>query len=261
MIYMATDESKARLSAPAPGAPEWIYRSAGRFLLLLSLYAPIEVLSQVRTEVSLADLVEQAGSPRVFYAEPERRDSLIALLAENGAARIQDLLCLLDTPWAIHFEVVRRALETIDDPARQIVIRELSQNGDTHHASLLLAVFEKLGQPGDEGNLNRYLNSNQRSLIIPAARCLAEFGRLEQSSRLLAPLLADSSAHVRLAAVWALGKIFMRDSGTRPNPEMIDRIRYLLDDPYPQVRFTAVETLKILGVMGEEVPNLLKHAR
>jgi len=124
---------------------------------------------QVRAEVSLADLVEQAGSPKVFYSQPEQRDSLIALLAESGEARVQDLLCHLDTPWAIHFEVIRRVLESIGDPARQAVIQELSQNGDTHYASLLLAVFEKLGQPGDEPILGRYMNSGQRSLIIPAA--------------------------------------------------------------------------------------------
>jgi len=216
---------------------------------------------QVRAEVSLADLVEQAGSPKVFYSQPEQRDSLIALLAESGEARVQDLLCHLDTPWAIHFEVIRRALESIGDPARQAVIQELSQNGDTHYASLLLAVFEKLGQPGDEPILDRYLNSGQRLLIIPAARCLAEFGRLEQSSQLLTPFLVDSSAHVRLAAVWTLGKIFMRDSEKRPNPEMAEKIRSLVDDTCLQVRFTAAETLKILGLAGEEVPKLLKPAR
>gem|GEM_PF-4747819 len=258
---MATGESKDRLSVPAPGAPWWTCRLTGKFLPLLSLYVTVGVPWQVRAEVPLADLVEQAGSPKVFYSQPEQRDSLIALLAESGEARIQDLLCHLDTPWAIHFEVIRRALESIGDPARQAVILELSQNGDTHYVSLLLAVFEKLGQPGDEPILDRYLNSGQRSLIIPAARCLAEFGRFEQSIRLLAPLLADSSAHVRLVAVWAQGKIFMRDSGKRPNPEMADKIRSLLDDPCPQVRFMSAETLKILGLVGEEMPKLLKPAR
>lgn len=225
------------------------------------LYACAGMPWQARAEVSLEDLVEQAGTPKVFYAQPEQRDSLISLIAESSKERVHELLCYLDTPWAIHFEVVRRALESIADRARQAVIRELSQNGDTHHASLLLVVFEKLGQPGDEEILDRYLNSGQRSLIIPASRCLAQFGRFEQSRLLLAPLLADSSAHVRLAAVWALGKIFMRDSGKRPNPEMIDEMRSLLGDPCPQVRFTAAETLKILGVEGEEIAEPLSPAR
>lgn len=211
--------------------------------------------------VSLAELVEQAGTPKVFYAEPQRRDSLIAILAENGRANPEELLRCLDTPWALHFEVVRRALESIGDGARQAVIAELQQKADPRYCASLLAVFEKLGLPGDEWIADSYLKSGQRSSIIPAVRCLAGFGRFEQSSRLLEPLLADSSAHVRLATVWALGNICLRDSQIRPDAQLQDRIRSLLSDPLPQLRYQAAETLKIISGEGVKVPVPLKGVR
>ena len=211
--------------------------------------------------ISLAELVEQAGTPKVFYAEPQRRDSLIAFLAESGRASPEELLRCLDTPWALHFEVVRRALESIGDGARQAVIAELQQKPDPRYCASLLVVFEKLGLPGDEWIAERYLKSGQRSSIIPAVRCLAGFGRFEQSSLLLAPFLADSSAHVRLAAVWALGNICLRDSQIRPYAQLQDRIRPLLSDPLPQLRYQAEETLRIISGEGVKVPLPLKGVR
>jgi hypothetical protein len=234
---------------------------AGRFFLLLALIASLGMSRQVRAEVSLVELVEQAGAPKVFYAEPQRRDSLIALLAGSGEARVQELLHCLDTPWAIHFEVIRRALESIGDHARQAVIRELGQKVDSRYTSLLLVVFENLGQPGDEEIVGQYLNSTQGSLIIPAARCLAQFGRFEGSSRLLGPLLTDSSAHVRLAAVWALGNILVRESRKRPDAELEERIRLLLSDPLPQIRYQAAETLRIISDEDSQIPLPLKPDR
>jgi len=216
---------------------------------------------QARAEVSLAELVERAGAPEVFYAEPERRDSLVAFIAESGRTRIPELLHCLDTPWAIHFEVVRRAVESIGDPARQAVIRELGQNEDSRYCAVLLAVFEKLGQPGDERLLDRYLHSAEQALVIPAVRCLAEFGGFECSIRLLAPLLAHSSARVRLAAVWALGEIFVRDFPKRLNTELEANIRLLLTDPLPRIRYQAAETLKKISAEDGKIPLPLKPDR
>ena len=61
-------------------------------------------------KAGLAALVEEAGRPEVFFGEPGRRDSLIELLAGKAEQRPASLVGMLDTPWALYFEVVRRAL-------------------------------------------------------------------------------------------------------------------------------------------------------
>ncbi len=212
-------------------------------------------------ENELAALVDQAGRPEVFYSRPGRRDSLIAVLAGKAEHQPAGLVGMLDTPWALHFEVVRRALEKMGEPAAQALRAQLSGSGERLPLALLLAAFENLGTPGDEKILSAALVGQDAKLRVLAARCLAVFGSDERAINMLVPWLGHSSARVRLAAVWALGRVCERSRKQETARSLIEKVRLLCRDPHPLVRYTASETLGIINPQAENIPEPLTPVR
>jgi len=213
--------------------------------------------AQAVPDVCVRVLVKEAGSPEVFYADPARCDSLVDLLASRCRERPDELLELLDTPWATHFEVLRRALEKAGAPAREAVIRKIGEAPPKAELSLLLAVFEKLGVRGDERYLEGAFRSGEPSVLVCAARCLASFGEGPGPVERLKPLFSQSPAQVRLAAAWAAARVYERDPQERIARTLTEAIRPLLDDPIPLVRFTAAETLRIVSGPEKGIPEPL----
>ena len=212
-------------------------------------------------ELELAALVEEAGRPEVFFSKPGRRDSLIAVLAGKAEHEPEGLIELLDTPWALHFEVVRRALEKLGEPAAQALRAQLSGGGEGLPPALLLAAFENLGTPGDEKTLSAALVSQDAKLRVLAARCLAVFGCDERAINMLLPWLEHYSVRVRLAAVWALGRVCERTRKQEIAHSLTEKIRLLCRDSHPLVRFTASETLGVIEPQAENIPEPLTPGR
>jgi len=209
----------------------------------------------------LAALVGEAGRTKIFYGEPERRDSLIAALADMAQEDPTSLIDLLDTPWVLHFEVVRRALEKLGEPAAEALRGKLSAGGGGLPLNVLLAVFENLGKTGDEKILSSVLAAAEPGLEVPVARCLAVFGRGEPALAILLPWLDHPAARVRLAAVWAVGKVCKADRKQEAAEALINKVRALCNDSRPLVRFTAAETLGILGRRTENIRQPLAPGR
>jgi HEAT repeat protein len=257
---MARTTNRVLSGAKAPGGRRSIsrYAAAGiELAIALSLFASFSYSAQGSTDSVLRKLVTEAGNPAVFYGEPERRDSLISLLADCKKEGLEELIDLLDTPWAIHFEVLRLALEKKGPKAREAIIRRIKEKKTQPGIPALLTVFEKMGRPGDEKYLVRALKSKDLSSQICAARCLASFGSFAKSYKLLAPFLTSSHPQVRLAAVWALGQIYGRDPEPRLAGQAVKKIRLLLADPHPLVRFSAEEAVAAIQGSDKEVPKPL----
>ena len=213
---------------------------------LVLLVALAGALSGAADKLPTDSLVAEAARPEVFYGNPAACDSLIGLLAGNDGEHTGELLGMLETPWAAYYAVIRRALEKIGGPAREAVLERLADGKMDHDSALLLTILEKLGDKSAEKILPRFLQSAQPEVVIPAARCLAVFGPSAESRDLLASLLADSIPQIRLAAVWALGRICLRDSAAVDSAVLGGKIQPLLKDRYPLIRFSAGETLGII---------------
>lgn len=197
------------------------------------------------TEVSR--LVREAARPEVIFAEPARADSLVGAIAAEAERNLPELLALVETPWALQFDIVRRCFERIGEPARLAVVKELESDPTPRRAAMLLVLFEKIGGPGDESLPGRYAASGEPFLAITALRCLAAFGEPVQSADIATPLLAHASPQVRLAAAWSLGEIVRREGTFRLPDKAAAGLRKLLSDSEPRVRLTAAETLAEAG--------------
>ena len=231
-------------------------------ILLCAVFTAAGTAAEITPGAEELDaLVQEAGHPEVFYGKPEQRDSLIAVLAGKSEEEPESLVGLLDTPWVLHFEVVRRALEKLGEPAAQALRVKLSEGGAGLPLAVLMAVFEKLGKPGDEKYLNAALLKQNTELKVIAARCLAAFGRDEQAINMLLPWFEHPSARVRLAAVWAAGKVWERGRKEDMTDTLINKIRPLCNDRHPLVRFTAAETLGIISSEAKNIPEPLTPAR
>ncbi|HLA39862.1 MAG TPA: HEAT repeat domain-containing protein, partial [Candidatus Glassbacteria bacterium] len=191
----------------------------------------------------VAGLVAEAARPEVVFAEPARADSLVGVIAADPQGSLPELLGLIETPWALQFDIVRRCLERIGESARLAVVNELEAGPAPRRAALLLVVFEKTGGPGYESLLSRYTASGEPSLTITALRVLAAFGEPAQSAEIATPLLTHPSPQVRLAAAWALGEICRREKTFSLPEKAVAGLNSLLKDSEPRVRLTAAETL------------------
>ena len=230
-------------------------------ILLCTVFTVAGTAAEVIPEAAeLAALLLEAGRPEIFYGKPEQRDSLITVLAGKSEKDPESLVGLLDTPWALHFEVVRRALEKLGEPAAQALRVKLSEGGAGLPLGVLLAAFEKLGKPGDEKCLNAALLMHNAGLKVIAARCLAAFGRDERAMNMLLPWFEHPSARVRLAALWAVGKVWERGRKEDMADALINKIRPLCNDRHPLVRFTAAETLGIINSEAKNIPEPLTRA-
>ena len=236
----------------------WVFTAERKNILLCAVFTVAGSAAEVVPGAAeLGPLVQQAGHPEVFYGKPEQSDSLIAVLAGKSEKDPESLVGLLDTPWVLHFEVVRRALEKLGEPAAQVLRVRLSEGGAGLPVAVLMAAFEKLGKPGDEKYLNAALLEQNAELEVLAARCLAAFGRGEQALNMLMPWFEHPSARVRLAAVWAAGKVWERGRKEDMTDTLINKIRPLCNDRHPLVRFTAAETLGIINSEAKNIPEPL----
>ena len=203
-------------------------------------------------------LVQQAAQPEVLFGSPSRLDSLLVRITAGGSESAKELLDLADTPWAWQFEVIRRALERLGDISRREIITRLADSSlSDRKISVLLVLFEKLGQEGDESFLYGYLRAESRTVVVPALRCLAAFGAPDKTLKRLLPLLGSHDTYIRLAAVWATGELCRRRAPENKEAGQLDSaVRPLLDDPVLQVRLTAAEVLHVLGTAP--APELLR---
>ncbi len=193
----------------------------------------------------MAQLVERASRPEVMFGQPALYDTLLSRIAEGGESSARQLLEYADTPWAWRFEVVRRGLERIGEPARLVILERLEAGKLPESETIRnLVLLEKLGRAGDESALARYLNSGAPGEAVTALRCIAAFGGLEKSLELATALLKATDANVRLAAVWAVGELWRKNGYARLTSDLPEKLRRLADDPILQVRLTATEILE-----------------
>ncbi len=197
----------------------------------------------------MAQLVERASRPEVMFGQPDVYDSLLTRVAEGGESSARQLLEYADTPWGWRFEVVRRGLQMIGEPARRIILKRLKVDDRPESEAIKnLVLFEKLGRAGDEFYLVAYLTPGGGGKAVTALRCLAAFGEMEKSLELVRPLLASEDSHVRLAAVWTVGELCRKNKlPDKKTERLVKSVRLLLEDPIPQIRLTAAETLLSLG--------------
>ncbi|MFH1068571.1 MAG: HEAT repeat domain-containing protein [Candidatus Glassbacteria bacterium] len=193
-------------------------------------------------------LVAEAARPEVIYADPARADSLIGEITKDPAGSLPHLLALVETPWALQFDIVRRCLERIGEPARLTVEKELEGTPTARRTALLLVVLEKIGGPGRESLLARYAASAEPALVVTSLRCLAAFGEPTVSTSIATPLLSHPLPQVRLAAAWTLGEICRRQESPSLPEEALAGLRSLLADNEPRIRLTAEETLAAASV-------------
>ncbi|MFC1537230.1 HEAT repeat domain-containing protein [Gemmatimonadota bacterium] len=212
-------------------------------------------------KAELEVLVKEVGSPELFYSKPQQRDSLIAVLAGKSEKDPAALIDLLNTPWALHFEVVRRALELLGEPAAQALRDKISEESGEVPLEMLLIAFENLGQKGDEKILDAALTRSNPGLEVAAARCLAVFGSGEQAFGMLLPWLDHPEARVRQAAAWAVGKVWERSPVEDLSDTLVSGMRALVSDNNPFVRFTAAETLSIISPQADIILEPLKRGR
>lgn len=219
--------------------------TGNRVLAALLLFFAVNVPAAARCG-TIETLVDNASTARVYFGLPALRDSLVSRIAALAAGNPDTLLDLLDTPWATRFDLIRRALLEDPERARQALIARLGKVGDSRAALPLLNVFRELGRSGDEAALDPSLESGDPSLRVLACRCLARFGAAKRAWSQLAPLLSSESAHVRLAAARASGEIARREPEADYPAEIPRRLKALLLDPSPRVRFTAHESLELI---------------
>jgi len=193
-------------------------------------------------------MVAEAARPEVIYADPARTDSLIGVIAADPAGSLPLLMTLVESPWALQFEIVRRCLERIGEPARLAVEKELEGTPATRRAAVLLVVLEKTGGPGRESLLARYAASSEPALIVTSLRCLAAFGEPTTSTSIATSLLSHPLPQVRLAAAWTLGEICRRQKTPALPEEALAGLRRLMADNEPRIRLTAEETLAAASV-------------
>jgi hypothetical protein len=232
-------------SAIISGAQGWTFC---RVVNLLALLAALLCCDSARAEIG--PLVERASMPEVMFGAPAEYDSLLARIAEGGESSAIELLEYADTPWAWRFEVVRRSLELIGDPARKAILQKLA-DGDLAEAKMVinLVLLEKLGQAGDEAALAIHLKSGSEGRKITTLRCLAAFGEPESSLELALPVLNADDQRIRLAAVWTVGELCRKAGpGKREAGQLGKTVRPLLDDPILQIRLTAAECMQTLGL-------------
>jgi HEAT repeat protein len=254
---MAGTTNRVLSGAKAPGGRRSISRCAAagiELTIALSLFASFSYSAQETTDSVVQALVTEACNPALFYGEPERRDSLISVLAACKKEGLEELIDLLDTPWAVHFEVLRLALDKKGPEAREAIIRRIKEKKTRPGIPALLAVFEKMGRPGDEKYLVGALKSKDPAAQICAARCLASFGSFTKSYKLLTPFLTSSHPQVCLAAVWALGQIYCRDPEPLLAGRAVKKIKPLLADPHPLVRFSAEEAMTTIQGSDRGIP-------
>ncbi|MBN2289902.1 MAG: HEAT repeat domain-containing protein [Candidatus Glassbacteria bacterium] len=242
----------ARSGARVPGAQPWTCRwkiTGAEFILIFFCIFPGLAAGDAETDggaEKFGALVKEAGRPEIFYADPVRRDSLVALLATGAGKDPQSLVGLLDTPWALHFEVVRRALEKLGEPAAAAIRDRLARGGGDLPLPVLLAAFENLARPGDEEVLGRAAEGEAPEPKVLASRCLAAFGRGRRAISLLLPWLGDRVPGVRLAALRAVAEVWERGPVEETADTLVMMIEPLCDDFFPLVRLTAAETLGII---------------
>ncbi|MCE5271402.1 HEAT repeat domain-containing protein [bacterium] len=196
----------------------------------------------VSRAVTLDNLLDSAAAEPVLYGRPERCDSLVAHIS---AYPPDSLIGRLGTPWATYYEILRRALVRQGVTARAALLLRLRSNAAIREALPLLPVLEELGRAGDDKYLWPLLKSGDTSMQIAALRCLARFGQPGKSWARLTRLMTSRVAQVRLAAVWCAGELLRRDPQAHAPRRLVQTLRGLLDDPLPQVRFTADETLRL----------------
>jgi HEAT repeat protein len=212
-------------------------------------------------KTELEALVKEVGCPELFYGKPQQRDSLITVLAQKSEKEPAAMIDLLNTPWAIHFEVVRRALELLGEPAAQALRDKISEETGEVPLEMLLAAFENLGQKGDEKILDAALTRKSQGLEVAVARCLAVFGSGEQAFVILLPWLDHPSARVCQAAAWAVGKVWERGPVEDLSDTLVSGMRALSNDHNPFVRFIAAETLGIISPQADIILEPLTRGR
>lgn len=197
--------------------------------------------TELRAE-TLDALLDSAATDSVYYGQPARIDSLVRMIS---AWPPDSLIERLDTPWAAYYDILRRALVQSGSPARRAIIGHLRRSGAGRDILTLLPVFEELGRKGDDRRLFPLLRSENAAWQIGACRCLARFGQPSAAWKTLVPLLESRTLHVRLAAAWCVGEILRSEPGARC-PEKVRRVlRARLNDPLPQVRFSASEAFRL----------------
>ncbi len=224
------------------GARGWIFCRAASFLVLAAL------LCCGAARAGIRPLVERASLPEVMFGAPREYDSLLARIADGGESSARELLEYADTPWGWRFEVVRRGLERIGEPARKVILENLMA-GDAAEGETVrnLVLLEKLGHSGDEAALAVYLKHGDSNGRITALRCLASFGEPEGSLKLALPLLGADDEKTRLAAVWTVGELWKKCGFRNLKSDIEASLQALTGDPVLQVRLTAAEILEAAG--------------
>ncbi len=210
-------------------------------LAVILLISPAGQRAHLRAQ-SLDALLDSAATESVYYGQPAYVDSLVRMISTWPP---DSLIGRLSTPWATYYDILRRALLFQGAPARKAIIGRLRKAGNKQEIMTLLPVFEELGQAVDDKHLLSLLRSGDPSLEISACRCLSRFSRPSVVWKPLAPLLESRAVQVRLAAVWTVGEILRREPGARCPEKLRRALRARLDDPVPQVRFSAAETLRL----------------